>query len=595
MFLTIGLPTYDDFDGVYFTLQALKAYHDLQDVELLVVDTKPQACNDTKNTCLAVGGSYYHRPDCQGTAPAKNAVFELAKGKFVMCIDCHVLLVKDSIKKLKEYLKKNENTKNIFHGPLLYDDQRNISTHFDPQWRGQMYGTWGNDPRVDKQEDFEIPMQGGGLFVCRKDIWPKFHRGFRGFGSEEGYIQEKIRQNGGKAICISWLKWIHRFSRPKGVPYPLALKDRVTNYLIGWSELGMNYGDVINWFKDKINQQEMGECIREFSKHTGFSLSSSPAKELNIPKIFYILDSVNSKTFTELNTTHPKHVFDNKSFVDAMNDFVNREEKYCIVLKEDEVLTEQEIKKIDEWIVIKQEILKIAALRETQTKTLKRKNDIFSYRIADDIDIDESKSLIISKDFAKLFLREKDKIKLSELANKNNIKPFVLINPIMIYKINPHITPLDNVSGGLEFCDVREIVWNSKDRWCLDISALARQTTLALCQKGAGIVRVYDYQNEDKDVLKKDLDLFGYVNFIIADMSENIDPPEDGKRALLINYENLPDYMKDFAYDKLSTFVRSGDIVIVTHAEQEINDAYKNTKEYKVEFCSNKCLIATKT
>ena len=79
MFLTIGLPTYDDFDGVYFTLQALKAYHDLQDVELLVVDTKPQACNDTKNTCLAVGGSYYHRPDCQGTAPAKNAVFELAK------------------------------------------------------------------------------------------------------------------------------------------------------------------------------------------------------------------------------------------------------------------------------------------------------------------------------------------------------------------------------------------------------------------------------------------------------------------------------------------------------------------------------------
>ena len=123
-----------------------------------------------------------------------------------------------------------------------------------------------------------------------------------------------------------------------------------------------------------------------------------------------------------------------------MNDFVNREEKYCIVLKEDEVLTEQEIKKIDEWIVIKQEILKIAALRETQTKTLKRKNDIFSYRIADDIDIDESKSLIISKDFAKLFLREKDKIKLSELANKNNIKPFVLINPIMIYKINPHIS-----------------------------------------------------------------------------------------------------------------------------------------------------------
>ena len=36
--LTIGMPTYNDFDGVYFTLQALRSYQDLRDTELLVVD-----------------------------------------------------------------------------------------------------------------------------------------------------------------------------------------------------------------------------------------------------------------------------------------------------------------------------------------------------------------------------------------------------------------------------------------------------------------------------------------------------------------------------------------------------------------------------
>ena len=36
--LTIGMATYDDFDGVYFTLQALRLYQDLLDTELLVVD-----------------------------------------------------------------------------------------------------------------------------------------------------------------------------------------------------------------------------------------------------------------------------------------------------------------------------------------------------------------------------------------------------------------------------------------------------------------------------------------------------------------------------------------------------------------------------
>lgn len=596
MFLTIGLPTYDDFDGVYFTLQALKAYHDLDDVELLVVDTKPEACKDTKNVCNSIGASYFHRPDCQGTAPAKNAVFELAKGKFVMCIDCHVLLVKDSVKKLKEYLRKNQETKNIIHGPLLYDDQKNISTHFDQQWRGQMYGTWGNDPRVNFTEEFEIPMQGGGLFVCKKDVWPKFHSGFRGFGAEEGYIQEKIRQNGGKAVCLSWLKWIHRFGRPKGVPYPLSLKDRVVNYLIGFSELGMNYGEVVEFFKNQLSQQHLGEALKEFTAVAGMALTSSPAaKIVDIPKVAYILDSENSETFSKFNWKHPKQAISNRSFVDAMKDFVTRDEKYCLVLKEGESLEENIIKKLDEWIVIKQDTLKVAALKETETKSLKRKNAIFSYRIAEDIDIDESKSLVISKDFAKAFLREEQQIKLSALAHKNNFAPFVLIKPEFVYRMNPHIVQLDNVQGNLDFCDIREIVWRSKDRWCLDISALSRQTTVALCQKGAGIVRVYDYQNEDKDVLKKDLDIFGYVNFIIADMAEDIDPPEEGKRSLLINYENLPDYMKDFAYDKQQSFVRSGDIIIIVHAEEEIKDVYKNSKEYKVEFCSNKCLIATKT
>lgn len=596
MLLTIGMATYDDFDGVYFTLQALKAYQDLTDVELVVVDTKPESCKDTASTCGNVGAKYYHRPDKNGTSASRNHVFEVANGRFVMCIDCHVLLVKDSIKKLKEYLKLNMNSVDIIQGPLLYDDQKNISTHFDQQWRGQMYGTWGTDPKINIVEKIEIPMQGLGLFCMRKDIWPKFNAGFRGFGGEEGYIHEKVRQNGGKAICLSWLKWIHRFGRPKGVPYPLNLKDRVVNYLIGFSELGMNYGEVIEFFKNQLSQQHLGEALKEFSAVAGITLTSSPAaKIVDIPKVAYILDSENSETFTKFNWKHPKQAISNKSFVDAMKDFVNRDEKYCLVLKDGETLEENIIKKLDEWIVIKQDTLKIAALKETETKSLKRKNVVFSYRIAEDVDIDESKSLVISKDFAKAFLREEQQIKLSALAHKNNFAPFVLVKPEFIYRMNPHIVQLDNVQGNLDFCDIREIVWKSKDRWCLDISALARQTTLALCQKGAGIVRVYDYQNEDKDVLKKDLDLFGYVNFIIADMSENIDPPEDGKRALLINYENLPDYMKDFAYDKLSTFIRSGDIVIVTHAEQEINDAYKNTKEYKVEFCSNKCLIATKT
>ena len=45
--LTIGMPTYNDFSGVYFTLQALRCYQYMRDTELLVVDN--YGCPTTKD------------------------------------------------------------------------------------------------------------------------------------------------------------------------------------------------------------------------------------------------------------------------------------------------------------------------------------------------------------------------------------------------------------------------------------------------------------------------------------------------------------------------------------------------------------------
>jgi hypothetical protein len=44
--LTIGMSVYDDFDGVYFTIQALRLYHlkhlDI-DTEFIVIDNNPNS------------------------------------------------------------------------------------------------------------------------------------------------------------------------------------------------------------------------------------------------------------------------------------------------------------------------------------------------------------------------------------------------------------------------------------------------------------------------------------------------------------------------------------------------------------------------
>jgi hypothetical protein len=69
--LTIGMATYDDFDGVYFTVQALRLYHDLRDTELVVVDNF--GCPHTRDLIRDwAGGTYVLATDVVGTAAAPD-------------------------------------------------------------------------------------------------------------------------------------------------------------------------------------------------------------------------------------------------------------------------------------------------------------------------------------------------------------------------------------------------------------------------------------------------------------------------------------------------------------------------------------------
>jgi hypothetical protein len=263
--LTIGMATYDDYDGVYFTIQALRLYHDIcntSDVEYIVLDNNPSSAagketkkfidNDTGGC-----GRYIEKTD-KCASFNKYEIVEHANGKYILILDCHVLLIKNAVQSLLNYYMANEDCKNLVQGPLVYDDTKNISTHFNPNWSGHMYGTWGtNKEQYDKGLPFEIPMQGMGLCSFEKKNWPGICPHFKGFGGEEGYIAEKFRRNGGLNICLPQLGWVHRFGRPLGVKYPLILEDRIWNYFVGWLEITKDpnhemISGIYEYFKDKI-------------------------------------------------------------------------------------------------------------------------------------------------------------------------------------------------------------------------------------------------------------------------------------------------------------------------------------------------------
>lgn len=304
--LTIGMATYNDFDGVYFTLQALRLYQDLEDTELLVVDN--YGCDATRTIVKHwVNGRYIRATELVGTAAPRDRVFREARGKAVLCCDSHILFVPGAIAKLKAYYRKHPETIDLLQGPLLHDDLRSISTHFEPEWSEQMWGVWGTDPRGMKLkgEPFDIPMQGLGVFSCRKAAWPGFNPAFRGFGGEEGYIHEKFRQRGGRTLCLPWLRWVHRFARPNGIPYPLSVEDKFRNYLIGHAELGLDLEPVREHFAKHLRPESFAR-VQEEARLAGTKAEKSPAKKTKKTKKAQKRENVSPAPSTTAATPQPR-------------------------------------------------------------------------------------------------------------------------------------------------------------------------------------------------------------------------------------------------------------------------------------------------
>jgi glycosyltransferase involved in cell wall biosynthesis len=267
-FLTIGIAVYNDYDGLYFTVQSLRMHQDLRNTEILVIDN--YGCDTTQRFIAGLPNARYIRAtSAQGTAAPRDLIFRHARGDAVLCCDAHVLFFPGVIARLRAYYRDNPLTPNLLQGPLVDDDLATIWTHYDPIWYAQRWGTWGKDPRANdpEGEPFEIGMHSLGVFSCRKAAWPGFNPHFRGYGGEEGYIHEKFRRRGATTLLLPFLRWSHKFSRVGAVPFRLTAEDRLRNYLIGHAELGLDIQPILQHFALQLPPDRLKVFSETILKH----------------------------------------------------------------------------------------------------------------------------------------------------------------------------------------------------------------------------------------------------------------------------------------------------------------------------------------
>ncbi len=259
--LTIGMATFNDYDGVFFSVQALRMYHpEITDVsEILVLDNDPlgPSAEPLKRMEDRVAGFRYFPYDRFHGTTVKDLLFREASGEFVLVMDSHILFPPGSLAKLVRFLEGQRESNDLWQGPLLSDSLQPLATHFDSTWSGGMHGQWAWDDRAEDPDapPFEIPKQGMGVFACRREAWPGFNPRFQGFCCEEGYIHDKIRARGGRAICLPFLRWLHRFDRPAGIPYRPNWEDRIRNFLIGYDELSLDPAPLIAHLSEVVGPE----------------------------------------------------------------------------------------------------------------------------------------------------------------------------------------------------------------------------------------------------------------------------------------------------------------------------------------------------
>src|SRR5262245_50221134 len=107
--LTIGIATYDDFDGAWFTIESLCLHHPqwMDSTEIILLDNHPEAPTAALLSRLAgqVPNARYLPVTTVRSTAVRDLLFRHANGAVVLVLDSHVLLAAGALDALLAYFR----------------------------------------------------------------------------------------------------------------------------------------------------------------------------------------------------------------------------------------------------------------------------------------------------------------------------------------------------------------------------------------------------------------------------------------------------------------------------------------------------------
>jgi len=116
------------FNSIKFIKPCLHSIfdQDYQDFEVIIVDngSRDGTANFVKENIPQV--SLIENKENLGACKARNQGIEIAKGEWILTLDCDVTLEKDFLKKIMSFIKDSEESIGMFQPKILKDDRKTI-------------------------------------------------------------------------------------------------------------------------------------------------------------------------------------------------------------------------------------------------------------------------------------------------------------------------------------------------------------------------------------------------------------------------------------------------------------------------------------
>ncbi|MCA9877551.1 MAG: hypothetical protein KC442_07210 [Thermomicrobiales bacterium] len=252
--LTIGVIHTGSQKRLAAALRRLRQ-HDLRGAELLVIDTTSKRA---ARSWVNGQGAVRYRACAPDTSPSVlDHLFAAARGEVVLCLEESVRLRPGALEHLRAYFAEHPDSPDVLHGPLVAG-KRVLATHNTPNWSGARWGRRAVDPRglIAANSPFAVPMHEPGVFSCRRAVWPGMPAAWHGYGAEAGYLQERFRQRGARALCLPGLRW-ERVSGPAAMPpYSAVARQTLHNHLVGALDAGLDTRSLVWRYHDYLRPGE---------------------------------------------------------------------------------------------------------------------------------------------------------------------------------------------------------------------------------------------------------------------------------------------------------------------------------------------------